>query len=127
MSEARPTLYERIGGAEVVDNLVGEFYRRVLADPKLAPFFERSSMDKLRLMQHEFFSAALGGPVQYTGMPLSEAHFGRGIRRRHFQRFVEILFETLESYDLDRDDVDSIIERVNTYVDDVVGGIGEAG
>ena len=62
-----------------------DFYNRVLSDPELAPFFEASDIDKLRRMQREFFSVALGGPIRYDGQSLSYAHHGRGIRRTHFQ------------------------------------------
>ena len=33
------TLFERIGGKQSVEKLITSFYRRVLADPLLMPFF----------------------------------------------------------------------------------------
>lgn len=122
------TLYDRLGGEEAVAGLVDSFYQRVLADPELEPFFANSSMDRLRNMQRAFFAAALDGPVEYPGVSLLEAHQGRGIERRHFRRFVDHLFETLEdARHLERSDVDQIVERIATYVDDVIGGVGPAG
>jgi hemoglobin len=118
------TLYERVGGARAVEEMVGDFYRRVLADPPLRPFFEGVEMQKLRLMQREFFSAALGGPVTYTGVPLTYAHHGRGIRREHFARFVEHLLATLRTRGVGEAEALAIIGRINTYADEVVGGYG---
>jgi hemoglobin len=78
-------------------------------------------------MQVEFFSAALGGPIRYTGRPVIHAHHGLNITRLHFQAFVEHLLDTLARYPLSEDDRYAIISRVNTYVDDVVGsGTGPA-
>ena len=49
-----PSLFERIGGSAVVDELIEAFYVRVLADPLLAPFFHDTPLDRLRKMQKEF-------------------------------------------------------------------------
>lgn len=122
-----PTLFERVGGADGIDALVVDFYNRVLADPELGPFFEHTDTDKLRTMQREFFSAALDGPSTYTGRPIYEAHFGHGIKRRHFAKFVDHLFDTLQAFELSEREVSDIIGRINTYVDEVVGGHGLAG
>ena len=124
---SQPTLYDRIGGAEAVAELTDEFYSRVLDDEVLAPFFEHSSIDKLRLMQREFFSAALDGPVHYTGKPLPEAHAGRGIESTHFSRFVGHLLDTLGRFELSERERRDIIERIKTYHGEVVGVVGEAG
>ncbi len=107
--------------------LTDKFYARVMADPELSHFFDQSKMDKLRLMQREFFSAALDGPVQYTGIPLPHAHAGREIGSRHFARFVEHLLDTLEDITLSDRDVRDIIERVKTYHDEIVGTVGDTG
>jgi len=127
MTYPQPSLYERIGGAETVAKLVDAFYRRILADPELAPFFADSDMHKLRAMQREFFSVALGGPVTYFGKPLAYAHRGRGIERPHLQRFVDHLLATLEDHGLDERDVHDVIERINVYSSDILGGHGTSG
>jgi hemoglobin len=121
------SLYDRIGGAEAVRAMVDSFYARVIADPDLRPYFDHVALDKLRRMQVEFFSAALDGPVRYTGRPVIHAHHGRHITRQHFQAFVEHLFETLASHELSEDDRCAIISRINIYADEVVDtGTGPA-
>ncbi len=115
------SLYERIGGAERVDALVHDFYERVLKDPELAPFFEHSSIDKLRSMQQEFFAAALGGPQEYSGRSLAAVHHGRNIQRSHFSKFCQHLFETLEEMGFDRNDIDETVRRIAMSARDVTG------
>ena len=128
MPKPRPNLYERIGGATVVESLVDRFYDRVMADPELKPFFKHSSHDGLRKMQREFFGAALDGPVDYSGLAIGQTHHGRGISRRHFALFVKHLLETLQSFEeIDRRDVDEIIRRISMYADEVTGGNVEDG
>ena len=127
MTYPQPSLYARVGGAEVVAELVDAFYERVLADPELGPFFAKSDLDKLRAMQREFFSVALGGPVTYFGRPLAYAHRGRGIERRHLQRFTEHLLATLEGLGIGERDVHDVIDRINVYSSDILGGHGTSG
>jgi hemoglobin len=71
------TLYEKLGGAEAIERLVTAFYRRVAADPKLAPIFPGdwpSTAEKQRLFLTQF----TGGPPLY-----SEVHGHPRLRARH--------------------------------------------
>lgn len=113
------SLFERIGGEQGVIALVDAFYGRVLADSELAPFFRGVAMEKLRNMQNQLFSAALGGPVSYTGRPISYAHDGLGIKPRHLQIFLEHFFETVSELGLSKHDEIEIIDRINLYADHV--------
>jgi len=123
-ASAGVTLYERIGGGEAIAGMVTRFYDRVMADPELGPYFRHVPMDTLRRMQMEFFSAALDGPVSYTGRSIIKAHHGHKVSLPHFQRFVGHLFETLRAYPLTDDERVDIIGRVNLYADDVMGQPG---
>jgi len=81
---AEPTIYEAIGGDSALEAVVDDFYGRVLADPELAGFFAGTNMTRLKGRQVEFFAAALGGPVPYSGASMRDAHRGRAIGQRHF-------------------------------------------
>ena len=118
------TLYERIGGSQKVKELVNAFYDRVLADPELFPFFENTSMDRLRRMQMEFFAAALDGPGTASDIELARIHHGRGITQRSFHCFVERLLETLESVGIDEREQMEVIRRISTYVNEITGEVG---
>ena len=121
MSTNTPSLYERLGGEEMIATLVPAFYVRVLADAELSPFFQHSSMEKLHAMQHEFFVMATGGQITYTGRPLAQAHHGRGISLHHFARFTHHLVETLLDMGAGREDIDEVIQRINTTANEITG------
>jgi len=118
------TLYERIGGEETINSLVDNFYSKVQDDPELAPYFTNVPMDKLRRMQFEFFSAATGGPIVYSGRPLGEVHRPLSISMREFQRFTEHLIETLEEIGVDKQDVLDIVAKINLYADEITNEPG---
>ena len=127
MPEKQQTLFERVGGEQVIAELIDEFYDRVLVDPELKPFFKDTSVDKLRRMQREFFNAALDGPITYTGRPLSHVHHGRGITKHHLAIYVDHLIDTLRGRGINDQDVQDIISRISTYASEITGDLGSVG
>ncbi|WP_395741080.1 group 1 truncated hemoglobin [Prosthecobacter sp.] len=121
MNPGAPSLYERLGGEELISALIPAFYARVLADPELGPFFKHTELEKLHAMQREFFVMATGGPLKYNGRPLAHAHHGRGITRQHFARFTGHLTETLFDLDVTQEEVDEVIQRINAMTNEITG------
>lgn len=118
---AAVSLYERLGGEPAIAGLVDAFYQRVFADPLLAPFFEGIEADRLRRMQREFFAAALGGPIGYSGRPLRAIHAPLGIRTRHLSRFLDHLTATLSDREISERDCYDIYTRIHLYADEITG------
>ena len=125
MPDEQPTLYERIGGTAAVERLVDGFYRRVLADSQLRPFFENTSVDQLLTMQQEFFAAAMDGPVGTSDVDLARIHQGMGITHSDLTRFVNHLITELdERAGIESRDAMDIIYRIATYSDHIVDSAG---
>lgn len=120
MEADRPSLYERVGGATALPALVDRFYAAVLKDPTLRPYFIGAALDKLKRMQTEFLTAAMGGPVGYSGGPIAQAHRHLDITLVAFQRFVQILFDVLEDYKLNTQECYDVISRLDLYTNNVV-------
>lgn len=131
MAENKETLFDRIGGEEGISKLIDVFYDRVMGDPELSPFFAHTETSKLRAMQKEFFSEALGGPLFYSGRSMREVHAGRGIKKSHLRRFTDHLLEVLREHQdelaLTSQDIDAIYSRIALEADEISGGGSEAG
>lgn len=121
MSEAADSLFDRLGGATGVAEIVREMYRRVLEDPELAGFFEKVPMDRLHRMQFQFIAAALDGPIEYTGSELTAIHRGRGITAQHFAKFCGHFADAVEAHGATRRDVDDALGRLATFKDKITG------
>ena len=115
------SLYEKLGGEAGVESLVVAFYVKVMADPDLSPFFRHTTIEKLHAMQKDFFTMALGGPDQYSGLSLAAAHHGRGIKMQHFSRFVAHLLATLEDLGIETDEAEAVCARINTHANEILG------
>jgi hemoglobin len=80
--------YEAVGGGPAVSAVVNDFYERVLGDPQLAPYFEEVDLARLKRHQVLLVTKVLGGPDNYTGRSLDEAHDGLGITSDDFNAVV---------------------------------------
>lgn len=92
------TIYEQLGGRPAIEAAVEDFYRRVLADSELSPFFDDIDMDKQMAKQAAFLTMVTGGPNEYTGRDMRNAHaklVARGIGDRHVDLVIKHLGDTL--------------------------------
>jgi len=123
MPDSSPTLYERYRRrsrdrpASSISSTCCVFDK----NRALAHSSPTLRLDHLKVMQRELSSQALGGPFAHPGRPIREVHHGRGITPQHFQRFIEHLLQTLESFDLTKAEVNQIISRLNVDADKIVG------
>lgn len=104
--------YERVGGGRAVAQVVDRFYQLVLADPQLAPFFVNVDISRLKRHQVLLVSQVLGGPADYDGRELREAHEHLRIRDEEFSRVVMHLVVALREAGVDAD----VIARVDAAV-----------
>jgi hemoglobin len=86
-------LYDEIGGAPALRAVLDAFYARVLADAVLSPFFLGVDIERLKKIQQEYYAMALGGPGDYTGRSLRDAHVRtrqRGVNDEVFDHFLTV-------------------------------------
>ncbi len=114
------TLYQRVGGEAAIQAAVDRFYERVLADPALSPFFTGVNMSRLKAHQFAFLSQALGGPKQYSGASMRDAHSKLAIEQRHFDSVAVHLVETLRELGVPEDIVGRIAAAVTPLSGQIV-------
>lgn len=118
------SLYERIGGEAAVMAAVDLFYRKVLADPRIKHFFEALDMPAQVQKQVAFMSRAFGGPLQYQGRDLREAHKDlvakKGLTDAHFDAVAEHLNATLVELKVPADVIQDVMALVGGTRKDVL-------
>ena len=115
------TVYNEIGGREAVEAVVDDFYDRVLADDQLVHFFDGQDMAELRAHQVQFISAVAGGPVDYTGDDMREAHEQLDISESDFAAVAGHLEAALRANGVDDDNVEAILSEVAALKAPVLG------
>ena len=114
------SIYHRVGGAPALEATVDAFYVRVLADPELKPFFEKTNMTALKIRQRAFFGQALGGPEVYRGRDMRSAHVRFQITQKHFDKVAGHLVDTLKSLGVDDEAIGEIIAAVAPLAAEIV-------
>lgn len=121
MSQAVATsLFKKLGGRPAIEAVVEEFYIRVLADVDLKGFFADTDMDRQTKQQVNFLIMALGGPNDYNGRPMKEAHEGMGVTEHHFNLVAGHLVETLKWAGVCEDDINEVVAAVGPLKDAIV-------
>ncbi len=107
-----------------MDAAVEEFYRRVLKDEQLAPFFDTIDMDGQMAKQKAFLTMVTGGPHKYTGLDMRAAHkdvVNKGAADIHVDLVIKHLGETLASLGVSADLIGEVAKIAESVRNDVLG------
>lgn len=116
------SLFEKLGGEKSVDAAVDIFYRKVLQDEIINDFFTDVDMDEQIQKQKAFLTFAFGGPNNYSGQSMKEAHerlVAKGMNDNHVDVVVELLGGTLKELGVG----DDLINEVALIAESVRGQI----
>ena len=114
------SVYERIGGEAAVNAAVDIFYRKVLVDDRISHFFDTIDMEQQHIKQKAFLTMAFGGPNNYSGVDMREAHKGMKLTEEHFTAVAEALVGTLNDLDVPQAEIDEIVGIAVSVKDDVL-------
>ena len=104
--ESMTTLFDRLGGQGAIDAFVPIFYEKLLADDRVNHFFRGVNMGEQGGKLNAFLTMAFGGPNNYTGKDLREAHrhlLSGGLNDGHFDTALEQIRATLEQLNVPAD------------------------
>ena len=88
-STADRSLYDRLGGREVIARFVAVGVERVLANEQINFLFDNTDIDNLNFQLTEQICQLAGGPCVYEGMDMESAHFDLDISAAEFNALVE--------------------------------------
>lgn len=114
------SVYEQIGGAAAVDAAVDIFYRKVLSDPVISHFFDSVDMDRQIGKQKAFLTMAFGGPNNYSGKDMREAHKHMNLQEEHFNAVAGHLQGTLEELQVAPELIGEVMKIAASTHDDVL-------
>ena len=101
------TLYQRLGGYDVVAAIFDNFGSRIAGDPELTIFLtdiDEEMGKRGREIALDQLCDLTGGPCVYTGRDVKMVHKGLGITDQHWQLVLEHMGETLDEMNIDNDE-----------------------
>lgn len=115
------SMYDEIGGEAAVTAVVDDFYDRVLNDEQLTLYFEGMDMAALRAHQVKFISSVAGGPVEYDGEGMREAHDHLDISEADFAAVGQHLEAALRENGVEDHHIEAIMAEVAALKAPIVG------
>ncbi len=94
------SLYEELGGAEKVNQIVENFVIQIETDPTILPYFEGSDIDRFVEKLSEQICALTGGGCVYSGDTMEHVHAGMNITEADFNRTVDLLIRAMDAADI---------------------------
>lgn len=94
---ADDALYQQLGAQPGLVRLVDDFMVRLLADPRMNPFFKDVDQAHVKAELVTQFCEVSGGPCRRKGPDMKQAHAGMDIRKNDFNALVEVLQQAMEA------------------------------
>ena len=99
-ANARPVsdaLYQSLGGQGGLNSLMDDFMRRLLADPRMNPFFKDVDQAHVKAQLLAQFCEVAGGPCKLNGPDMKKVHSGFDISKANFNALVEVLQQSMDA------------------------------
>jgi hemoglobin len=93
---SQTTLYQRLGGANGVENIVDSVLYSIEQDQTIVHHFADTDIPRFRRLLIEQFCELSGGPCKYTGVSMQESHTGFQITQAHFDALVNHLIAAMQ-------------------------------
>jgi len=120
------SLYERLGGLAPISVVVSDFIDALVPDavlnanPAIAAARERVPAPYLKYHVTALVCQATGGPCQYHGRTMKEAHAHLNITEREWDRMVTIFKEILAKHNVPAKETEELLAIVASTKADIV-------
>jgi hemoglobin len=117
-----PTLYDRLGGKGGVDQVVDSLSKNLLADPRVNKVFKKSKdgLSHFKQALTAQICQLAGGPCQYDGKTMKDAHHGMGVTDAQFDAVIEDLKLALDEKGVSEQDKSELFAALAPTRADIV-------
>ncbi len=122
---AEESLYQRLGGIDVLRRLVDEWMLEAASDPRIRDFFVEADFARVKLRLVERLCVLVDGPCMYRGAELREHHAGLGIEERHMRAFLDDLAAAMERVEISGAVARDLREALQVLGAQIGTGMGE--
>jgi hemoglobin len=100
------SLYDRLGGgngiAALVDDIVEAHMNNPVIKARFLPYREDPDhLNKVKQHLRDFLGAGSGGPEQYKGRSMTDAHRGMNIHGEEYMAALDDILRALEKHNID--------------------------
>ena len=124
-----PSLYDRLGGIFAIAAVVNRFSDEIITNPKLNENPALKAWNEteaefrlpgLKFGRTQWIAALAGGPFEYTGLPLEEAHKDLHLTAEEFAEVGAEIVRALDYYKVPEREKQELVAAYMTAMPDVV-------
>lgn len=123
MTDATPSLYERLGGYDAISAVAGNLLPRLMADGQLGRFWQHRGADGIAREAQllvDFLCHNAGGPLYYTGRDMTVTHRGMRISESDWTIFIGHVNDTLKHFDLPAAETNDVLAFIESTRSEIV-------
>jgi len=90
------SLFQDLGGRDVIEKIAQYTAANFLADPRIKATFDDTNMERFEKLLSAQFCVVAGGPCEYKGRSMKDAHRALGLDNADFNAVVEDLQDALD-------------------------------
>lgn len=99
--EDEASLYDRLGGWDGIEQIVGDTISLHQDNPEISHYFENVDVEQLVAHVTAFFAAGVGGPSKYEGRDMTTAHASMGLSNDDFDSAVADVLKAVSDNGVD--------------------------
>ena len=123
MTQSQKSLYERLGGYDVIAGFVTDYVNRIRADPQFARFGTSRGTDKKKRdlqLNIDYICKVTGSSHYYMGRDMKTSHTGLGITEAEWEANMKYMSETLDKYRIPQKEKAEVLALVEHMKQDIV-------
>jgi len=117
------TLYEKIGGKEVVKRTSHHLYVNILKNNLLSPFFKDIDVNIQERKMNAFLTYVFGGNSLYAGKTMRRAHqdaVAAGLNDVHLDAMMKCVEQSLHESEVEQDLIDQAMPVIEKHRKDIL-------
>lgn len=122
-SHGEKSLYQRLGGYDVIAGIVDDLFAQMRADPQLMRFSAGRGVDsrnRSRQLTVDQLCSLAGGPCVYIGRDMRTSHAGLGVTREEWRITMRYLGQSLDRFKVPEKEKEEFVELFERYQDEIV-------
>jgi len=117
------SLYERLGGYDVIAAFMTDYVSRIRADPQFARFSGGRGTDKKKRdlqLNIDYMCKVTGASNYYLGRDMKTSHSGLGITEAEWAANMKYLSEALDKFKIPNKEKEEVLALVSHMKQDIV-------
>ncbi|KRX01853.1 Thioredoxin-like fold [Pseudocohnilembus persalinus] len=131
LPKGKAPLYYRIGGQhpdKVFSKIFKLAFNYVIRDGRIKEYFKNVDLSRIQQQVNHFLTIFFGGPLNYSGKTLRDAHWHLELKDAQFEAFKDCIYQGMREFGVSENlirECDEIIEPLRTDIVSIVPSLVE--